>query len=78
MGYSLIDDIIGQRNVVIRVEQVRDIFLLGQQQSRYLFLALTGGGTLIGIVTVSYTHLDVYKRQVCNRHHSSHPQPAHH
>ena len=52
VGYSLIDDIIGQRNVVIRVEQVRDIFLLGQQQSRYLFLALTGGGTLIGIVIV--------------------------
>lgn len=52
VGYALTNDITQLHNVVIRVEQARDIFLLGQQQSKYLSLALAVGGVLIGLAIV--------------------------
>ena len=52
MGYGLIHDIVEQPIVLLRVEQARDIFLVGQQQSRYLSLALAIGGLLIGMAIV--------------------------
>ena len=35
------------------------------------FIAGVGIGTVIGMLSVSYTHLDVYKRQCFNRHFTS-------